>query len=873
MAFCSSSAFASRVRPRAFSGRLSLSKAAKIGEPTTLTLQLKPLINEPLKATIIFRVSDGLEFQGSRSIKGVYLHAPATTRYSTVISVDKEGSFVLQASVYATLKDGKRIAQHFFTYLLVSENHSTLSDTPFFEGGIHLLDGAPVFKRRRTLKNAINARGAIRYFDDNQLQTLPIQRVKVSLYEQNNRISDEQIETTFTNDRGEYAFSVENLDPEDGSKRDLYIQIRFENETLYIVDRNDSLYEIKSETSVDVPDGEMVFDLSLSEEHPKRGLGAIQNAIMDERDFIFNKVDWERERIKVNWPNGNLYTYYDIDEFGTIFDEAINIAAGDEWFRVAMLHEYAHAVMTAAYGNDIDAIPFGEYGNAHWVYTVSDMEFAMSEGWAAFMEAAVDDNAMNVTAFLSDKQPNIETNKWWTGDAYGSGGNVRGENVEGAVASVFWDVSDTEQSKDTTPGVDDDDISDMFEQLWSILTLDRPRNIIKVAVFWKEREYPKYAFLEAIYATHSIPTSPNSEPTIVITAPPLEGALADASYSITWEADDEDGDEYLVDLFFGMSQKSKKTTAIVYGLPNNISSYKWDTSEVPDGNYYIFAKITDVRMNTDEDYSDGRLTIDHSPLLPPVVTSTTHPDQTRWYADKSPKLTLTTSPPLPTRQYSFILNQTEDSVPDMEWDTVSNSLSFPGLADDSWWVHIRAKDELGYWTNTIHFRINIDTSKPPTVKNVRWEENNDKKVQLLWDEVDDISGIRQYHVQIAEDKPSFALAENLFFDGVTPMSPKTFAPHFLEAGKTYFARVKAENGAELLGYWSTISEGYIVFEDNPWDVNGDMQVDISDLVIVAIHFDEEIQEKIPENNPDVNGDGVVDISDIVLVALHFGETL
>ena len=862
------SAFASRIRPSAFSGKLSLSKAPKLGEQATLTLQLVPLIDEGLKADIIFRLPDGLSFEANRSVKDIYLHAPVTAQHFTVISVEKEGNYVLQASVYATLKGRKRIVQHFFTYLSATENYSTLSNTPLPDDNIQPLTGKPIFVRRRALENAVNIGGAIGYFDDNKLEILPLRRVKVALYEGNKQLSDEQIETTFTDDRGEYAFSVENRDPEDGSKRDLYIQISFDNETLYIADRNGTPYKIKSETNFDVPDGEMTLDLALEEEDPKRGLGAIQNAIMDERDFIFDKVGWERKSIKVNWPSANFYTYYYIDEFGTIFDEAINIAAGDEWLRVPMLHEYAHSVMTAAYGGDLSAIPFGEYGYAHWVYTVSDMEFAMSEGWAEFMEAAVDDNAMNVTAFLGEEEPNIETNRWWTGDAYGNGSNMQGEKVEGTVASIFWDITDTEQSADTTPGLDDDRISDMFEQLWVILTSDRPRNIIEVAMCWKERGFPKYAELEAIYVTHSVSATPNSKPTITITAPPLNGSLTDSSYTITWEAEDEDGDEYRVDLFFDMDKDSKNATAIVSGLPN-AKSYKWDTSGMPDGNYYIFAKITDARMNSNEDYSDGRLTIDHSPLRPPVVISATHPDQSRWYADKSPALTLTMSPQLTTRQYSYILNRTADSVPDTIRDTVGNSLSFPGLADGGWWVHIRAKDELGYWTDATHFRINIDTSKPPTVKNVRWAGEAEKKVELAWDEVDDISSIRQYHLQIAEGKPSFSQTENLFFDGVATMSPKTFV---IQAGNTYFARVRAENGAELLGNWSNISEGYRVPVDNPWDVNGDMRVDISDLVLVATHFGEEMQTP-PENNPDVNGDGVVDISDITLVALHFGETI
>ena len=56
----------------------------------------------------------------------------------------------------------------------------------------------------------------------------------------------------------------------------------------------------------------------------------------------------------------------------------------------------------------------------------------------------------------------------------------------------------------------------------------------------------------------------------------------------------------------------------------------------------------------------------------------------------------------------------------------------------------------------------------------------------------------------------------------------------------------------------------------PWDVNGDMKVDILDLLIVSNHFGEHITNT-SKNNPDVNGDGSIDISDLVLIGRHFGE--
>jgi hypothetical protein len=56
----------------------------------------------------------------------------------------------------------------------------------------------------------------------------------------------------------------------------------------------------------------------------------------------------------------------------------------------------------------------------------------------------------------------------------------------------------------------------------------------------------------------------------------------------------------------------------------------------------------------------------------------------------------------------------------------------------------------------------------------------------------------------------------------------------------------------------------------PWDVNGDRQVDVSDLTLVLRHFGETVEAAISPN-PDVNRDGVVNILDLVLVASHLNR--
>jgi hypothetical protein len=50
------------------------------------------------------------------------------------------------------------------------------------------------------------------------------------------------------------------------------------------------------------------------------------------------------------------------------------------------------------------------------------------------------------------------------------------------------------------------------------------------------------------------------------------------------------------------------------------------------------------------------------------------------------------------------------------------------------------------------------------------------------------------------------------------------------------------------------------------DVNGDLQIDILDLVAVASQFGSSSPSPA---SADVNGDGIVDIIDIVLVAKNF----
>lgn len=868
-----------RFQPRAFDGALHLTRPPRIGGNATLILSVGSNLPETVHARIWFRLPRGISSRSTDLFDDSYFppYAP-NQQYSLRLHVEKPGNYPLQASIYATLPDGQTEIEHFYTYLLVTPSYAQVSPEPFDEPMDHRpLETRVQFRAFRAAAGGLTVRGSVVYFDDNDRMELPIHRPQVLLYLDNPLGKDIEIDQTFANEHGAYIFEnpiLPELNP--GMRRDLYVVVRFDNSVLSIEDRQKKIYEFPSETVRDVPDGEAIIDFALDPENSNRGLAHIFNTIQLAHTFLISRLGWERDRsVRVVWPGtGNISSYF-AHQFGDqVSSETIRIVNQDQWRRITMFHEYGHAVMTGAYGYNYDSVPRGNYQGSHRLETVTDTGFAFNEGWAEFMEAAVDNRALNVTGRPNQIVPNIESNQWWTGHVEGKGVNISGERVEGAVASILWDIFDRADSTDHQANVDDDGILDRLDLLWEIFLNDKPQDITAVAIAWRERGFPMLEALEEIYATHHTLSRPNTVPTFRFTSPTADGGLADKSFQITWEASDPDGDDFTITLFYDLNRRSGGSTLIQSRLSSDRSGFTWNTNFIANGKYYLRAEVKDSRNATTEVYSDGFVIVDHTPLLPPIITSNTHPDPNRWYVNNSPQLAFQTQPTVISgQQYSFILNREPETVPDANPDALvrNNKLTLAGLGDGAWWVHIRARDELGYWTDASHFGIKIDSTPPPRVPSPRWltdPTGNSPEITLEWDAAADVSEIIAYHVQIDVDSRDFQ--SNLLFDQSVDGNVRrhTFTGVL---GKTYYAQIKAENGANLLSRtWSLITPGVMLTEPAAWDLNRDGLVNIIDLVLVASHFGETIaQPAIP--NPDVNRDGVVDIADLILVAGHFGE--
>ncbi len=122
------------------------------------------------------------------------------------------------------------------------------------------------------------------------------------------------------------------------------------------------------------------------------------------------------------------------------------------WGPATLYHEYGHALMLASYGGlNYPCAPFCNTPSPHTFETSSNPGFAISEGWAEFMAALIFNSptCKGCTNFPADMWGNVQTNSWLAkSNPLTSDGNI----VEGSVASVFWDLQDSDFSESYSTG-------------------------------------------------------------------------------------------------------------------------------------------------------------------------------------------------------------------------------------------------------------------------------------------------------------------------------------------------------------------------------------------------------------------------------------
>jgi hypothetical protein len=374
---------------------------------------------------------------------------------------------------------------------------------------------------------------------------VPLQFVEVQLYDSQGTASPVYLGSALTDANGNFLINqddlgnpIPNIDylPDLGTK-DLYITILPSNPAAdvsesYISSVLGYTWSISSTTAQNVPDGLHNFG-NVQPQKASTDLTTILANLLLSRQWLEDQTTgWARDQIEVYWPDGNWtgtepgFAWQDLLS-SNILKFPRNLSSfADSRFWVA--HEYGQAILDTLRGGVAvpnSAAPTGTQapkGSGHWINSQSSPGFAFVEGWADFFGHEVFGQANMAGQDLAN-------NSYWMGaDAAKDGINHdqnTGEIVEGAVASILWDIADTT--------VDSDYIAGGFDNIWTIMLQDTPDSIFSNAAgandFYHDwvALFGPSAILDDIFAQNGIAVTPD------LLAPNLKPSIGTVTLSHT----------------------------------------------------------------------------------------------------------------------------------------------------------------------------------------------------------------------------------------------------------------------------------------------------------------------------------------------------
>ena len=148
-------------------------------------------------------------------------------------------------------------------------------------------------------------------------------------------------------------------------------------------------------------------------------------------------------------------------------------------------------------------------------------------------------------------------------------------------------------------------------------------------------------------------------------------------------------------------------------------------------------------------------TIQPQPTAAPSITSSTHPDQDKWYKNKNATLSWSGS----GSNFSYILDQGPDTTPDQVSEGGETSKTFNDLADGTWYFHIIVKGPSGTWSSPAHFRLQVDTIPPEAfTPQADPKANAEKRPIVAFNTTDKTSGVDHYELRL--DNGSWVIVAN-----------------------------------------------------------------------------------------------------------------
>ncbi len=134
----------------------------------------------------------------------------------------------------------------------------------------------------------------------------------------------------------------------------------------------------------------------------------------------------------------------------------------------------------------------------------------------------------------------------------------------------------------------------------------------------------------------------------------------------------------------------------------------------------------------------------------PVISSPTHPDLNKWYAQNSPKFIWVVAKDI--TGVRLLVGRIPTAIPTMTYTTPISSKEITDLADGIWYFSARLRNVQG-WGGISRFRFQIDTEKPSRfeISEVERTDLTDPRAKFAFDASDKTSGIDYYEIQIGNE--------------------------------------------------------------------------------------------------------------------------
>ena len=217
----------------------------------------------------------------------------------------------------------------------------------------------------------------------------------------------------------------------------------------------------------------------------------------------------------------------------------------------------------------------------------------------------------------------------------------------------------------------------------------------------------------------------NHPPEMEVTRP-AQDEEADAEYRLEWQADDDDGDEVTIDLYYDNdTNPDNGRELIIAGLAND-GFHDWNTSGIEAGDYHIYGVADDNNGSRTTDHAAGRVLVRHpSPNIPPAFNLTA-PADTGESADANYTITWNASDD-DGDELSITLWYDDDTDPDNGHEPIANGLADSGsydwntsaVAEGDYRLCGEADDGSNTTRDCADFRLTIahpeEANEPPTL--------------------------------------------------------------------------------------------------------------------------------------------------------------